>query len=179
MMHRHWERHTACVPKGFLRLTILKLLNEKELSGSEIMDIIERETKGVWRPSPGSVYPLLAWLVDKGFIRESQRSEDGMKRYVITEEGKAFLKNAKDVVMDFGSLKFMIPTLISPFGITPREEDFQLKAYLTRFFSDLINFRKSFEANPSKQKFDQVCTIIKEACERIEAVLDEKDKVNG
>ncbi len=179
MMHRHWEKHTACVPKGFLRLTILKLLNERELSGSEIMDIIERETKGLWRPSPGSVYPLLAWLVYKGFIKESQKSENGMKRYTLTEEGKAFLKNARDVIMDFGSLKFMIPTLISQFGITPREEDLQLKAYLTRFFSDLINFRKDFEVNPSKQKFEEVCTIIREACERIENVLDQDDKVNG
>ncbi|MCX8189490.1 MAG: PadR family transcriptional regulator [Nitrososphaeria archaeon] len=179
MMHRHWERHTACVPKGFLRLTILKLLNEKPLSGSEIMDIIESETKGLWRPSPGSVYPLLAWLMDKGFIKESQKSDDGMKRYTITEEGKAFLKNAKDVIMDLGSLKFMIPTLITPLGITPREEDFQLKAYLTRFFSDLINFRKSFEVNPSKQKFEKVCMIIKDACERIENVLGEIDKVNS
>lgn len=60
--------------------------------------------------------------MDKGFIKESQKSEDGMKRYTITEEGKAFLKNVKDVVIDFGSLKFMIPTLISQFSITPRED---------------------------------------------------------
>jgi DNA-binding PadR family transcriptional regulator len=179
MMHRHWEKHTACVPKGFLRLTILKLLNERELSGSEIMDTIEKETKGLWRPSPGSVYPLLAWLVDKGFIKEVQSSVEGMKRYTLTEEGRTFLKNAKDVEMEFGSLKFMIPTILSQVGLTPRKEDIQMKMYLTRLFTDIVNFRRSFEINPDRERFDKVCEIIEEACERIESVLNETGKVNG
>jgi len=175
MTLRHWERHTACVPKGFLRLTILKLLNEREMSGSEIMDTIERETKGLWRPSPGSVYPLLAWLVDKGFIREANRGEEGVKRYTITEEGKAFLKNANEFEAGLSSLRFMVPTLISQLGITPREEDLSIRMYLAKFFSDMVRFRESFEANPSKERLEEVCTIIKDACEKIEKVLDEME----
>ncbi|MBC7092384.1 MAG: PadR family transcriptional regulator, partial [Nitrososphaeria archaeon] len=146
---------------------------------SEIMDTIEKETKGLWRPSPGSVYPLLAWLVDKGFIKEVQKGVDGMKRYTLTEEGKTFLKNAKDIEKEFGSLKFIIPTLISQVGLTPRKEDIQMKMYLTRLFTDIVNFRKSFEINPDKEMFDEVCKIIKEACERIENVLSETSRVNS
>ncbi|MCS7136732.1 MAG: PadR family transcriptional regulator, partial [Aigarchaeota archaeon] len=67
---RHWLRHMAAVPKGFLRLQVLELLNEKPMSGSEIMSEVERRTNGCWRPSPGSVYPLLAWLQDNGYVRE-------------------------------------------------------------------------------------------------------------
>ncbi|RLI42575.1 hypothetical protein DRO59_03770 [Candidatus Bathyarchaeota archaeon] len=52
---RHWIRHTASVPKGFLRYYVLKMLKEKPMSGSEIMREIERETGGRWKPSPGSV----------------------------------------------------------------------------------------------------------------------------
>jgi len=82
----------AMVPKGFLRYQVLKLLNEKTMSGSEIMSEIEKQTNGHWKPSPGSIYPLLAWLQDKGYIKEAAEQEPGTKRYTLTEQGKAFLE---------------------------------------------------------------------------------------
>lgn len=88
----HWMKHIASVPKGFLRYYVLKLLSEKPLSGSEIMNEIEKRTDGHWKPSPGSIYPLLAWLQDKGYTREVPEQEAGMKRYTLTDQGKAFLQ---------------------------------------------------------------------------------------
>jgi len=88
---RHWMRHMAMVPKGFLRYQVLKLLSEKPMSGSELMAEIEKQTEGRWRPSPGSIYPLLAWLQDKGHIKEADSQEAGVKRYALTESGKALL----------------------------------------------------------------------------------------
>jgi DNA-binding PadR family transcriptional regulator len=90
--HGHWMRHTALVPKGFLRYQLLKMLGEKPMSGSEIMSDMEGETNGYWKPSPGSIYPLLAWLQDKGFIKEAEQKEAGIRRYTLTEPGKAFLQ---------------------------------------------------------------------------------------
>jgi len=89
---RHWMRHMAMVPKGFLRYQVLKLLSEKPMSGSEIMSEIEKQTNGHWKPSPGSIYPLLAWLQDKGYIKEVPEQEAGTKRYTLTEQGKNFLE---------------------------------------------------------------------------------------
>ena len=80
------------VPKGFLRYQVLKLLNERPMSGSEIMSEIEKQTNGHWKPSPGSIYPLLAWLQDKGYIKEVAEQEPGTKRYTLTEQGKTFLQ---------------------------------------------------------------------------------------
>jgi DNA-binding PadR family transcriptional regulator len=88
---RHWMRHTAIVPKGFLRHQLLKMLAEKPMSGSEIMSELESKTNGYWKPSPGSIYPLLAWLQDKGYIIEADQQEPGIRRYTLTEQGKAFL----------------------------------------------------------------------------------------
>lgn len=85
-------RHAAMVPKGFLRYQLLKKLNEKPMSGSEIMTELESETKGYWRPSPGSIYPLLAWLQDQNLIKEAEQTEPGIRRYTLTEPGKAFLE---------------------------------------------------------------------------------------
>jgi len=47
------------------------------------MDQIELASQGDWRPSPGSVYPLLGELYKEGSISKRQ---DG--RYEITEKGK-------------------------------------------------------------------------------------------
>ncbi len=82
----------AAVPKGFLRYYVLRLLNEKPMSGSEIMSEIEKRTDGHWKPSPGSIYPLIAWLQDKGYTKEASEKEAGIKRYILTDQGKALLK---------------------------------------------------------------------------------------
>jgi DNA-binding PadR family transcriptional regulator len=88
----HWMRHMAAVPKGFLRYFVLRLLSEKPMSGSEIISEIEKRTDGRWKPSSGSIYPLLAWLQDKGYTKEVPEQEAGIKRYTLTDQGKAFLQ---------------------------------------------------------------------------------------
>lgn len=61
----------------------LSVLQQSPKNGAEIMDQIEIATQGWWRPSPGSVYPLLEELQREGKIR---KLEDG--KYEITEQGK-------------------------------------------------------------------------------------------
>ncbi|MBS7633618.1 PadR family transcriptional regulator [Candidatus Bathyarchaeota archaeon] len=82
----------AAVPKGFLRYYVLRLLGEKPMSGSEIISEIERRTDGRWKPSSGSLYPLLAWLQDKGYTKAVPEQEAGIKRYMLTDQGRAFLQ---------------------------------------------------------------------------------------
>ncbi len=67
--------------RGGLRAWILALLRQSPKNGTEIMDHIEMASQGWWRPSPGSVYPLLEELSRDGFIR---KREDG--RYEMTEK---------------------------------------------------------------------------------------------
>ena len=74
------------VPRGFLRFLIMSLLRDRELTGSEIMDILEERSNGRWKPSPGSIYPMLDSLKEDGFIEiasESGRS----KKYRTTRSG--------------------------------------------------------------------------------------------
>jgi hypothetical protein len=55
LMFRHWMRHTAMVPKGFLRFCVLKLLSEKPMAGSETMQEIENTRRGrkpCWKRQP-------------------------------------------------------------------------------------------------------------------------------
>jgi DNA-binding PadR family transcriptional regulator len=94
--HKKWLRHTAMVPKGFIRFRVLEALNEKPMSGSEIMSEIEKQAGGFWKPSPGSIYPLLAWLQDNGYVKELPM-ENGLKRYELTETGRALLAEQKKI----------------------------------------------------------------------------------
>jgi DNA-binding PadR family transcriptional regulator len=71
------------------------MLNEKPMSGAEIIREMEDKTSMRWKPSPGSVYPLLSWLLDSGYTKELTDSEAGVRRYELTEEGKKFLEEDK------------------------------------------------------------------------------------
>ena len=90
---------TVGLPRGLLRFLVLNMLREKSLSGTEIVEIIENQTEGNWKPSPGSIYPLLAWLSDKGFTKELPRAQDGLKRYSFTELGNKFLDSLRQADM--------------------------------------------------------------------------------
>jgi DNA-binding PadR family transcriptional regulator len=75
--------------RGDIRTAALLLLAEEPRNGYEIMQLVEERSNGVWRPSPGSVYPALAQLEDEGLIRSQEL--DGRKVFAITDEGRALL----------------------------------------------------------------------------------------
>lgn len=68
------------------------MLSEKSMSGAEIIREVEENTGGRWRPSPGSVYPLLSWLLDSGYTREIADTDAGVRRYELTDQGKKLLE---------------------------------------------------------------------------------------
>ncbi len=76
--------------RGDIRTAALLLLAEEPRNGYQIMQEVQERSEGVWRPSPGSVYPALQQLEDEGLIR-SQES-DGRKLYVLTDAGIAYLE---------------------------------------------------------------------------------------
>src|SRR5262249_30331614 len=61
--------------RGDVRTAALLLLAEGPLNGYQIMQEIEKRSDGVWRPSPGSVYPALAQLEDEGLVRTQHLAE--------------------------------------------------------------------------------------------------------
>ncbi len=65
--------------KRGLRNWVLVILQRGSRNGAEIINDMEVMTRGWWRPSPGSVYPLLEELVQEGSIR---KRDDG--RYELT-----------------------------------------------------------------------------------------------
>ena len=58
--HGHWAG--GRVPKGNVRGLLLAALLDGPAHGYELMRRLEGQASGRWRPSPGSVYPLLQLL---------------------------------------------------------------------------------------------------------------------
>ena len=75
--------------RGDVRGAILALLAERPMHGYEILQELAERTQGVWRPSPGSVYPALQLLEDQGLVTSS--SAEGRRQYTLTDEGRAEL----------------------------------------------------------------------------------------
>jgi DNA-binding PadR family transcriptional regulator len=57
------------------------------MHGYEMIQELDTRTGGIWRPSPGSVYPTLQLLEDEGLIEAE--ATGGRKRYTLTEAGRA------------------------------------------------------------------------------------------
>ena len=68
---------------GGMRYYVLWLLTNGPMKGSELMDQIQKDTMGWWRPSPGTIYPLLSNMEKEGLIT---RLPD--LRYELTTAGR-------------------------------------------------------------------------------------------
>lgn len=76
---------------GELRLLLLAMIAERPRHGYEMIRVIEDRFGGAYSPSPGVIYPTLAWLEDMGFATIA--AEAGGRRLCrITAEGAAFLE---------------------------------------------------------------------------------------
>src|SRR5438093_12819364 len=77
-MASHWlDRLGSVIPRRFSRHFVLLSLRESPLSGKEIIEKATIQSSGIWKPSPGLIYPMLGRLLDGGLIEEmDDRSEE-------------------------------------------------------------------------------------------------------
>lgn len=76
--------------RGDIRQAILLLLAEDPRNGYGLMQEVEERSGGVWRPSPGSVYPALSQLEDEGLVAPTEH--EGRKAFALTDEGTAHVE---------------------------------------------------------------------------------------
>lgn len=85
-MFHHKHNRRIGVPRGMLLHVTMVLLKDGPKSGSELTESIEEYTE--WRPSPGSMYPLLNKLRKDGLIVPHEDEDQSLKRFELTEKGK-------------------------------------------------------------------------------------------
>ncbi|HET9052140.1 MAG TPA: PadR family transcriptional regulator [Candidatus Dormibacteraeota bacterium] len=75
--------------RGDVRAAALLLLAESSRNGYQLMQEIENRSGGLWRPSPGSMYPVLQQLEDEGLVRPE--GHEGRRLFSLTDEGRAYV----------------------------------------------------------------------------------------
>jgi len=166
------------VVKGFLRHQVLELLDGKSMSGMEIMGELERRTNGLWKPSPGSIYPLLAWLKGKGHVKVTTSNGSGMKRYELTDSGRAVLKEERKIE---AKLRKEIRLFPPPFPGAlwfriPPEKTAGIRESMRKFMSAFFELGGHLEDRYSEQALRTAQKAIEEAAGRID---DINKKIKG
>jgi DNA-binding PadR family transcriptional regulator len=170
LRRRNWMRHTAMVPKGFIRFHVLEALNQKPMSGSELMDEIEKHTGGFWKPSPGSIYPLLAWLQDNGYIKELP-SENGLKRYELTPNGKSLLEEQKNTMKKFRETVGFSQSPFSAFFMkVPPEKEAVIRDTMRHAAIAMFQLSSALQKNFSEQAFNEGIKAIDEAAAKLDEI---------
>ena len=91
---------------GSTTMLVLKLLEEKDMYGYEMIDTLRGKSKNVFELKAGTLYPLLHGLEEKGFVESYEKEAVGKirKYYHITRSGKKELKKKseewKEYVLD-------------------------------------------------------------------------------
>lgn len=154
-----------------LNMIVIKTLSEGGLSGYDIMNRIKEET-GYWKPSPGTIYPLLEKLEKRGLVTSKA---DGKKRlYTLTTKAKLFMKvaEAKKVTMAkyaiccFNTYKYL-------FGDDMTIPLIEESDYLPKFFPEMIDLRNAIlSASEQKdaKKIERIRSTIKKTCARIKKI---------
>ena len=89
---------------GRIRFLVLQLIADEPRHGYDIIKAIEELSGGFYSPSPGVIYPTLAFLEDGGYVAVS--AEGNKKLYAITERGRAYLdEEAPEAEMAVKALK--------------------------------------------------------------------------
>lgn len=79
--------------KGHLKYLVLKALKNNKLHGYALDNACFELTNHMWKPSFGSLYPVLARLEKSGLIKSStEKKGRKIKKYSITPKGKKELE---------------------------------------------------------------------------------------
>jgi DNA-binding PadR family transcriptional regulator len=72
--------------RGEARAAILALLAEQPMHGYQIMQQLNIRTRGMWRPSPGVIYPALQMLKNEGLVVDEDI--DGRRVFSLSDAGR-------------------------------------------------------------------------------------------
>lgn len=171
------DGRTVGLPRGLLRFLVLNMLREKPMSGTEIVAIIEKQTEGNWKPSSGSIYPLLAWLSDKGFTKELPKEQDGLKRYSYTTLGNKFLKEQLILAEDFQKkMEFLAPLLVKGLPIGINQEKFkEAKEAVGQLMKLFMKLRHDVN-HLSKEDSIEITNALKACSKVVEKIIDKMEK---
>jgi len=145
--------------RGMIKTALFAALSEGPMHGYQIMQRVEELSGGMWRPSPGSVYPTLQELEDRGLVKSEE--VEGKRVYSLTDEGTAEADKLRDTE---GNLPWM--TAEGPTGTRMK---------LRQAVGSLAAAARQVGRDGSDETVDKTLEILAEARKRIYALLAEAD----
>lgn len=82
--------------RGDVRAAVLVLLEEGPRNGYQLIQELSERSNGNWRPSPGSVYPILQQLNDEGLVVEVA-SPSG-RSFALSEAGQTLVNDDRETL---------------------------------------------------------------------------------
>ena len=152
-------------PFSGLDILVLSIIRNREgISGYEISQEINKKFKPMWRASPGTIYPLLNRLDEKGFVKSEEFVDENNRQkkiYRITVQG---IERLKEVLKDnfetsMNTLGDYIRTVVNAW--LPHEKG--IKGVMSCF---------PFHCAPIEKKIDEEDYSLKNI-ERIERILSD------
>jgi DNA-binding PadR family transcriptional regulator len=80
--------------RGDVRAAVLVLLDEKPANGYQLINEVSERSNETWRPSPGSIYPVLQQLEDEGLVEVGAAGSG--RTYSLTEAGRQLVAEQRD-----------------------------------------------------------------------------------
>jgi len=80
--------------RGDVRAAVLVLLEEQPRNGYQLIQELTERSNESWRPSPGSIYPLLQQLEDEGLVEVSATGTG--RTYGLTSAGKTMVAEQRE-----------------------------------------------------------------------------------
>jgi DNA-binding PadR family transcriptional regulator len=83
--------------RGDVSLALLLVLaDEGPRNGYQLIQSLEERSQGAWHPSPGSVYPALSQLEDRGLVTSQTLPDQSGHTYELTDEGRKSVEERAD-----------------------------------------------------------------------------------
>jgi len=183
--HRSAPRHGdgdrgpgAGRPDGFMRgrkfssddlqLMLLSLLAGGASHGYELIKALELKSDGVYRPSPGMVYPALTYIQELGLVGVA--SEGNKKLYSLAEAGAVELAAQQARVDElFASLVHMARKMKHVRGAMAEERGGDDGAWLAEFVEARVALKRALmlksEAGPDEQR--RIAAILRRATDEL------------
>jgi DNA-binding PadR family transcriptional regulator len=169
-MHKPWfdfeHARGRLFERGDLKYVILQLLSERPAHGYEVIRALEERFGGAYTPSAGAVYPTLQMLEDMGYVTSAQ--QDGKRVYSISDEGRRFLDEQREVVED-------IRKRTSPWWNPDLKNEMRDMMHEFRDFAHTLRQRGRRYTDP--QTIRRIREVIVKARKEIEEILREREPV--
>lgn len=161
---------------GYLRLIVMKTLANRKLSGYALIKQIEKDT-GTWKPSFGSIYPLLEKLLKEELVEVEVQGRK--KLYFLTQEGKKHLG-----IID-KSKNTLVDKLIATWNAFGKITDKREMGFMLEIFNSLKKGQLPFkEFNPELNEFratifelyttgkdrKKIKSVLKQAVKKLKAI---------